>query len=251
MWFNRCQAVSSHAPLTLGRTHAALHDARTDSPSPGTFDLGHAVKRARGLVSGSKRYGIMLVLTFLGVLFAVGLLTLFLFPADLDELSAGPLWWEISAAAFTSGILAMLMAAFGLYRVSGRPLSYRALFDFMGSLWPYLVLSFPMALLTLVADESGSWLLRIAATIAVFPIPYAPYFMVDRGLGPLAALGQAYALVLSNALSFGLLVLLWVALTAVSVLTFGIALAWVMPFFMILNAVIYDQAVGIRGQYAD
>ncbi|MFA5595669.1 MAG: hypothetical protein WDA15_10345, partial [Trueperaceae bacterium] len=59
----------------------------------------------------------------------------------------------------------------------------------------------------------------------------------------------AYALVFANLGQFLLLMLLSVALSVVVVITLGIGLIWVGPFFMIAQAVIYDEAVGIRGEY--
>lgn len=227
-----------------------MNGANQDPIQPRDIDLGHVIERSRGLISGSKRYGVYLVLTSLAILLGVGLVSNILFEFDPISETSGPWWWEVTTGAFTSGIIAMLTVAFGLYRAKGSQLTYRALFDFLETLWPYLVITFPAALLTLMADNSGNWLFRLAAAALVFPVTFAPFFMVDRKMGPLDALGHSFSLVLANIGPMLLFVLLAIFLTLVSIVTLGFGFIWTMPFLVIANAVIYDEAVGIRGEYA-
>lgn len=223
--------------------------SQVDQEGPGNFDLGDVIERSKALVAGSKRYGVYLFLTIMGILLATGFVTTLLFVTDPTTFRTGPWWWDVATSAFATALVAMLTTSFGLHRAQNSQLSYSALFKFIDKLWPYLALTFPAALLTVLADGSGSWLVRIGVSVVVFPVAYAPYFMIDRGLEPLGALERAYALVFANLGQFLLLMLLSVALSVVVVITLGIGLIWVGPFFMIAQAVIYDEAVGIRGEY--
>ena len=225
------------------------NNTQADQVGSGQFDLSDVIERSRALVAGSKRYGVYLFLTIAAILLALGFLTTLLFVADPSAFRPGPWWWYVASNGFATALVAMLTTSFGLHRAQNSQLSFSALFKFIDKLWPYLALTVPAALLAVVADDSGSWLVRIAVSVVVFPVAYAPYFMIDRGLEPLGALERAYALVFANLGQFLLLMLLSVALSVVVVITLGIGLIWVGPFFMIAQAVIYDEAVGIRGEY--
>lgn len=220
-----------------------------DQEGPGRFDLSDVIERSRPLVAGSKRHGVYLFLTFIGIMFGIGLVSTLLFAADSVTLSYGPWWWDVATSGFAAAILSMLTTSFGLHRAKGSQLSYAALFKFMDKMWPYLALTFPSTLLTVLADDFGSWPLRLGVSVLVFPVAFAPFFMIDRDLGPLQALERAFSLVFANVGQFLLYMLLSVALSVVVVLTLGIGLIWIGPFFMIAQAVIYDEAVGIRGEY--
>ena len=221
-----------------------MHGHVTEQATPGTFELGLVIERSRSLISGSKRYGLYLLLTATGILMLLSGLTILLFGAEPDNL-IGPWWWEVAITAFFAGITAMMGVAFGLYRAQGIPLTYGRLFDFMATLWPLLVIAFPAAYLSLLAEGTTNFLLAFVIPLVLYPVTFVPYFMVDRQLGPLQALGQAFELVLRNVGQFVLFVLLLAALSVLSVFTLGIGFIWVLPFALIANAVIYDEAVGI------
>lgn len=225
------------------------NNTQADLEGPGQFDLGDVIERSRSLVAGSKRYGVYLFLTIMGVLLGLGFVTTLLFVTDPSTFRTGPWWWDVATGAFASAMVAMLTTSFGLHRAQNSQLSYSALFKFIDKMWPYLALTFPATLLTALADGSGSWLVRIGVSVVVFPVAYAPYFMIDRALEPLRALERAYSLVFTNIGQFLLLMLLSVALSVLVVITLGFGLIWVGPFFIIVQAVIYDEAVGIRGEY--
>lgn len=215
-----------------------------EQATPGAFELGRVIARARSLISGSKRYGLLMLLTSAGILMLLSGLTIVLFGTE-PESQIGPWWWEVTITAFFSGITAMMGVAFGLYRAQGLPLTYGRLFDFMATLWPLLVIAFPAAYLSLFAQGTSSLLLAFVIPVVLYPVAFVPYFMVDRQFGPLQALGNAFQLVLSNVGQFVLLALLLAALSVLSVFTLGIGFLWVLPFGLIANAVIYDEAVGI------
>ncbi|MFA5551731.1 MAG: hypothetical protein WDA03_08965 [Trueperaceae bacterium] len=217
---------------------------------PGPFDVSDVIERSRALISGSKRHGVYLLLTMVGVFLAISLVSNILFAVDPDTLRAGPLWWDVATGAFGASFLAMLTTSFGLHRARGSRLSYSTLFVFIEKLWPYLVIAVPTTLLTVLADDSGSWFVRVGVGLVIFPVTYVPYFMIDRDMSPLVALEGAYALVLANIGQFILFTLLSVGLSILGVLTLGVGLIWLGPFFMIAQAIIYDEAVGIRGDYA-
>lgn len=216
---------------------------------PGPFDVSDVIERARGLINGSKRHGVYLLLTMVGVFLAIGFVSTILFAVEPESLRNGPLWWDVATGAFGASFLAMLTASFGLHRARGSRLTYSTLFVFIEKLWPYLVIAVPTTLLTVLADGSDSWFVRVAVGLVIFPVTYVPYFMIDRDMAPLVALEGAYALVLANVGQFLLFTLLSVGLSVLVVLTLGVGLVWIGPFFMIAQAVIYDEAVGIRGDY--
>lgn len=97
----------------------------------GKFQLGDAIEASRGLVKGTKRYGVFLVALLLGAGWLAS--------SVLVSERTGALLMAPFLNGMLSGVFGLLYANFGLTRAAGQPLSLAALFRFGDRLLPLIV----------------------------------------------------------------------------------------------------------------
>lgn len=220
----------------------------TISPTQGVtgrFEVGHAATVARRLMKGTKRH-VFLIGLLVGVTeYLAGQL---LGPDPLAGRSASLGYYLVTGVI--SGVALLAYATVGLSVVAGEKLSFSRALSRMHRLPAALMVTVPLTLLFMYLQTTsgvGWWVLCLLLSI---PLGFWPLYLVDRDMDPLRAIVSSFKLVFDNLGHYLLYVLLSCLLGALVGLTLGIAVIWVLPFFIIAPAAMFAMAEGLEGDYS-
>lgn len=222
-----------------------MSSAVSASGQPGRFELGHAVSVSRGLIKGTKRHVFALGLLFWGISFVVG----WFWGGDPSVGKPASLWYYVAFAAM-SGVAVLPYTSVGLLAAAGEKVTFGSAFRYMNRLPSVLLVTVPLSLVFTYLQATfglgGSMLL----SLAVVPMAFWTYFLVDRDMNPLEAIASSYTLVLNNLGGYLVFLLLVLPLAILGVITLGIAVIWIMPFVMIVPGVMFAMAEGLQRDYS-
>jgi hypothetical protein len=200
-----------------------------------------------GLVSGSK--GVLLGGLALVVLVSILFSMLSALVADPNDDSLGANLAETLIQIASGLVTYPLLAGMQLYairRAAGDP---RAAFNDVTSCMRLALPIFGLYLLQGLLTGVGFLLFVLPGIYLAVGYLLALSLFVERGLGIWEALETSRKAITHNwFLVFGILLIMGLGVTLASLLTLGIALIWLLPFAMLVIAVLYVRIFGYAGR---
>ncbi len=220
---DRPEPKSTDDPLTLAVAHGYA------------LDLGTVLRAAANALRGSKRVVLVGAAAWLGITWAVGVVT---FALGLGELVAA----SLGILATTPLTLGLLMA--GVRRARGAPVALRDLLAHSGSTAQGAIVLL-VNLLVLNATDAilgPVWSTPLVLGYVLFA-GFAPYLVADRQMDGFTAIGTSFRLVRHRwGALLALQVLLGIAL-ALAALPLGLGLIWAGPYALVALGAAFDAAV--------
>lgn len=220
-----------------------------------TLDVKAVFQEAWTRIDGAKMPLILAALGVAGCWLALSQLSGALVP-NPEEAS-----WQLSLIGLLVSMgLAPMTAALdmmGIYRSVDRPIRANHIFNYFNFLLPLAIASLLMgvlsALLMAVIQMLGlpgllsmlPMLLLSVALMFTFPL------ILEKGFSPIHAMMTSLQLFARQWLQLLAIQILFILLFVIAILSFGVALIWVAPLFMVVKGIIYRDVCGVEGVEPD